>query len=298
VTNRVVRTALSVLLCVVVAGCGGGRRAGPAHGESIPLTPEQSVSSDAALVDNTAGGAPGGAAESGAPAVESDGPTQTQPAASGLTPPPTPSGVGSFASFYLRAAESASIVLAVGVQSDAAPATATIDHLIGVVQQASGKSVRLQVETISAGARSWTATDLVRTAELRAPQQSRAAAVMNVLFVRGDYEGDTGVLGVAVRSDIAAVFVDQVAGSAGLLGGSAVIERSVSTHEVGHLLGLVDLFLATGRGDPAHPGHSTSSGSVMYWAVESDVIGAILGANPPTEFDAADLADLATIRSG
>jgi hypothetical protein len=121
---------------------------------------------------------------------------------------------------------------------------------------------------------------------------------MSVLFVHGDYEGDTGVLGVTVRSDVAAVFVDQVAGSAGLLGGSAVVERSVSTHEVGHLLGLVDLFLDTGRHDPQHPGHSTNPGSVMYWAVESDVIGSILGANPPTEFDAADLADLAAIRNG
>jgi hypothetical protein len=287
---------LAVLVCLVAA-CGGGRRVGSTQDTTIPLTAEESASSDAAAADNAVQGTPNGAADSGAPASEGDGSTQAQPT-TGVTPAPTPSGVGAFAGFYLRAAESASIVLAVGVQSDAAPATATVDHLVAVVQQASGKSVRKQVGAIAAGARSWTAADLVRTAELRGPPQSRAAAVMSVLFVRGDYEGDTGVLGVAVRSDVAAVFVDQVAGSGGLLGGSAVVERSVSTHEVGHLLGLVDLFLPTGRQDPQHPGHSTSPGSVMYWAVESDVIGAILGANPPTEFDAADLADLATIRNG
>ena len=285
------------MLVCLVAACGGGRRVGPAQATTIPLTAEQSASSDAAAAGNPVDGSPSDAADSGAPAGDGDGPTQTQPTA-GATPTPTPSGVGAFAGFYLRAAESASIVLAVGVQSDAAPATATVDHLVAVVQQASGKSVRKQVGAIAAGARSWTAADLVRTAELVGPNQSRTAAIMSVLFVRGDYEGDTGVLGVAVRSDVAAVFVDQVASSGGLLGGSAVVERSVSTHEVGHLLGLVDLFLATGRQDPQHPGHSTSPGSVMYWAVESDVIGAILGANPPTEFDAADLADLATIRNG
>ena len=285
------------MLVCLVAACGGGRRAGPTQGETIPLTPEQSASNDAAVADDAVERTPSGAADSGAPADAGAGPTQTQPA-SGVTPPPTPSGVGAFAGFYLRAAESTSIVLSIGVQSDAAPAAATVDHLVSVVQQASGKSVRKQVGAIAAGPRSWTAADLVRTAELRGPPQSRTAAVMSVLFVRGDYEGDTGVLGIAVRSDVAAVFVDQVASSGGLLGGSAVVERSVSTHEVGHLLGLVDLFLATGRQDAEHPGHSTNPGSVMYWAVESDVIGAILGANPPTEFDAADLADLATIRNG
>jgi hypothetical protein len=74
----------------------------------------------------------------------------------------------------------------------------------------------------------------------------------------------------------------------------------VATHELGHLLGLVDLVLDTGREDPEHPGHSRSRDSVMFWAVESDLIGSLLGGGPPTVFDAADRADLVAIgrRSG
>ena len=66
-------------------------------------------------------------------------------------------------------------------------------------------------------------------------------------------------------------------------------------HEVGHLLGLVDLVLETGRQDPEHPGHSRNRGSVMYFAVESTLVGDLLGGGPPTRFDDADRADLRAI---
>jgi hypothetical protein len=76
------------------------------------------------------------------------------------------------------------------------------------------------------------------------------------------------------------------------------IEDAVTMHELGHLLGLVDLVLSTGRGDPEHPGHSRNRASVMYWAVESDLVADLLQGGPPRDFDSADLADLATIRNG
>jgi hypothetical protein len=79
--------------------------------------------------------------------------------------------------------------------------------------------------------------------------------------------------------------------------GSSGIESAVVTHEVGHLLGLVDLFLHTGRQDPDHPGHSTDQNSVMYWAVESNLVADLLTGGPPKDFDNADLADLQTIRN-
>jgi hypothetical protein len=100
-----------------------------------------------------------------------------------------------------------------------------------------------------------------------------------------------------VRGDTAAVFVDQVNGASTPLVGSGGIESAVVTHEVGHLMGLVDLFLHTGRQDPDHPGHSTNPGSVMYWAVESNLVADLLQGGPPKDFDSADLADLQTIRS-
>jgi hypothetical protein len=58
------------------------------------------------------------------------------------------------------------------------------------------------------------------------------------------------------------------------------------------------LAVDTDREDPEHPGHSRSRESVMYWAVESNLIAELLGAGPPTDFDDADRADLAALRSG
>src|SRR5581483_9374283 len=84
--------------------------------------------------------------------------------------------------------------------------------------------------------------------------------------------------------------------AAGLLGDPGRMELAVATHELGHLLGLVDLVLHTGREDAEHPGHSPNRDSVMFWAVETDLVSTLLGASPSTRFDAADLADLAAIR--
>jgi hypothetical protein len=97
---------------------------------------------------------------------------------------------------------------------------------------------------------------------------------------------------------VAAVFVDRASAAAGVLGDPQAILASVATHELGHLLGLVDLVLDTGRADPDHPGHSGNPGSVMYWAVESDLIASLLGARPPRDFDGDDLADLRAIAGG
>ena len=48
------------------------------------------------------------------------------------------------------------------------------------------------------------------------------------------------------------------------------VENSVLVHEVGHLLGLVNLYQSpVDHEDPDHPGHSNNDESVMYWAIES-----------------------------
>ena len=225
----------------------------------------------------------------GSATVTTATPTTTAAAAAPTTAPlPTPGGPGSFAARYLRPGDSQQLTVAALVEPNADPQPGTLAHLQGVLQQVTGKPVTVTTVPIGAVGGSWSSSRLATVADASAPAPTAADAVLSLLFVHGDFGGDTNVLGVATRGDVAAVFVDQLAGSAGLIGSVAPIERAVSTHEVGHLLGLVDLFLHTGRQDPDHPGHSTDKQSVMYWAVESSVIGEVLGANPPTEFDSAD----------
>ena len=225
-------------------------------------------------------------------------PTSSAP---GDPPPPTLDAnvaAGRFAPALLRPDLSERLVIE--VHADVEPRSGSVAHVADLLGEVSGKPVSVVVAAPPAqGAREWTSDELRAAADAGSTSpQGGGVAVVRLLFVRGTFRGDEGVLGVAVRGDVAAVFVDRVEAAGGLLGGSAAIEEAVTAHELGHLVGLVDLVLDTGRADPEHPGHSRNERSVMYWAVESDLVGQVLGADPPSAFDADDLADLATIRGG
>jgi hypothetical protein len=290
-------TLLAVAL--LAAACGddddaGGQVPTSVTGTTAPGGPASSASTGASATTEP----PPSTATTGGPAGTID---PVDGGDDGGTPPPVLDAdvaVGQFAPALLRTDLSERVVIE--IHADAAPRSGTVAHVADVLAEVSGKPV----STVAAGApgggeRNWTGAELRQAADAGSTtNQGGGVAVVRLLFVHGTFEGDDGVLGVAVRGDVAAVFVDRVEAAGGLLGGSAAIEAAVTTHELGHLLGLVDLVLDTGREDPEHPGHSPNQGSVMYWAVESDLIGQVLGADPPDEFDAADLADLAAIRDG
>ena len=205
---------------------------------------------------------------------------------------------GSFATGILSPAASSEVTVEVRTQSGADPQQASIDHLTSVLRSVTAKSVNVaNGSAIGGGAKSWSADELRSTADAGAAQ-GNGRAVIHLLFVHGSFGGDDSVLGVAVRGDAATIFIDAVNAASTPLVGSSGIETAVVTHEVGHLMGLVDLYLHTGRQDPDHPGHSTNPKSVMYWAVESNLVADLLQGGPPKDFDSADLADLQTIRNG
>jgi hypothetical protein len=211
----------------------------------------------------------------------------------------SPGGVGDLAAALLRPGNGDRVVVEVRAQAGAEPRAATVDRLLDRLRAVSGKEVVADgVDPVAGGSQAWTAASIAAAADGAAAfAQGGSQTVLRLLFVHGTFEGDGSVLGVAVRGDLAAIFTDQVDRAASLLTTPATVEDAVTTHEVGHLLGLVDLVIDTGRADPEHPGHSRNRGSVMYWAVESDLIGQVLGGGIPTEFDEQDRADLARIRA-
>ena len=97
-------------------------------------------------------------------------------------------------------------------------------------------------------------------------------------------------------------FKDSVDEAQGLFGrpSSEEVERAVSVHEAGHLLGLVNLVYTSNydHEDPEHPHHSNNDNSVMYWAIESNDVGNFIFGTIPDEFDQYDKLDLQEMASG
>lgn len=144
--------------------------------------------------------------------------------------------------------------------------------------------------------------DVYTTASLRSIMESHRSnwstpdrVGVYVMVLSGRHE-DEGVVGVSFNATGFAIFSERLRG--GLLGlNYATYEEAVTVHELGHLFGLVNL---TGHGafheDPSHKKHSANSGSVMYWAVESTVVGEVFTGGPPRDFDADDEQEMAAIR--
>jgi hypothetical protein len=109
------------------------------------------------------------------------------------------------------------------------------------------------------------------------------------------------VLGVAVDASTVMIFVDNIKESENLIQRPSWenIEASVTVHELGHLLGLVNLVYQSNvdHEDPDHPGHSSNDQSVMYWAIETSDISNILFGTLPNEFDSDDLSDLSNLKN-
>jgi len=149
---------------------------------------------------------------------------------------------------------------------------------------------------------SWTADD-VRDARWKHGDDAMGSSTLNwyLLFPKGTYD-DESVLGVAVDASTVAVFKDSIDESVNFLGRPSAdeIERAVTVHEVGHLLGLVNLVYQSpiDHEDPDHPGHSSNDDSVMYWAIESSSIGNIFSGSIPDDFDSDDKSDLEGMASG
>ena len=116
-----------------------------------------------------------------------------------------------------------------------------------------------------------------------------------ILYTNGNFT-EQNVLGVAYKNTSAVVFGKKIQDNSGGLGqpGRTKLLATVLEHEMGHLMGLVDLGtpMQTGHKDPAHGSHCNNSSCLMYYASEtSDILGFLITGNIPV-LDAACRADL------
>lgn len=116
-----------------------------------------------------------------------------------------------------------------------------------------------------------------------------------ILYTNGNFS-ENNVLGVAYRNTSVALFGKKIQDNSGGLGQASrtKLVATVGEHEMGHLLGLVDLGSAmqTNHKDAAHGNHCNNTNCLMYYASEtSDILGFLITGNIPS-LDANCLADL------
>ena len=116
-----------------------------------------------------------------------------------------------------------------------------------------------------------------------------------ILITDGGYT-DPAVLGVAYRNTSICLFGKTIFDNSGNVGqvNRAKLETTVTEHELGHLLGLVDLGtpMQTNHKDATHGNHCDVQSCLMYYASETtDLLGFLITGNIPT-LDTQCQADL------
>lgn len=203
----------------------------------------------------------------------------------------------------LRGSPARRLVIEITYVSGRKPSQDSIDHLVSILRRETVKNdgiITTFDDPIPAGRDSYSLKDLADLeARYRRLHSSGSVATIWIASLNGSYAGGSGVLGLAYHATAAAIFEDQIQDAATLFISAGAIERSVITHEMGHLLGLINIGYqsASDHEDPQHPHHSKYKTSVMYWAIEDMSIAAILSGGPPDDFDQYDRADLAALRA-
>lgn len=302
---------LAVVVGLLAAACGGATK----FPDQPTAGPRATPATTTTLAPPVASGGPSSLpAPTGTTARAS---TTTRPAAAATTRAPTARPTapavnagdqaitraalgppGGAAGIILQATPATSLVVEVLEEPGVVANRPALDRVLSDLRRYSAKPVSEVHTALPAGSssRRWTERELAAVAD-RSSKVTHGGGrfVLRMVFVRGQNVRSPDILAVSFRGDTFAAFPDRY-GSAG-----QQVITTVTVHEVGHLLGLVDLYLDRDRDDtsidPAGGGHSTNRGSVMYFAVDPSFLGAVFGA-ASDRFDPEDERDLAAIRAG
>lgn len=208
------------------------------------------------------------------------------------------SGVGDDAQLLLESFPDNSLTVEIAYQQSIGPPPATaVSTLLDRINETCSKgSVTLDEHGFSSAAAEFSDSDLASLAQqLRQYWPVPGSMSLFYLYLDGSYRSDSSVIGLAFRASSIAVFEGAIDSDSSLLGNAAAVTTTVMVHEFGHELGLVGIFGSAPNEDHTHPPHSDDPNDVMYWEVDTTQI-ALLGSNPPTQFDAADLSDLTSVK--
>lgn len=232
----------------------------------------------------------------------------------------SPGTSGAWALEFLRDDKYTELLVEIDHESGARPEDATLSMLKQTLQarlnKPDGIEIRTSAEIDGKGKGGKYSFSEIRDMEQehRDHRKGGDRAVMYVMFLDGGSDQDSSdgrVLGAVYSGSSMVIFKDNLrftrdrcqAGAVPILPNNCPslnrIEDAVVTHELGHVLGLVnlnpeDVPMQHDREDPESPGHSKYEDSVMYKAVRtsSGILNLLSDQSLPTEFDQYDRADM------
>lgn len=288
-TNR--RALAVALVAATLVGCSASTPEPGAYGTAGTTPTSRATQQRGSRAPDDASTDQGGARATAAPGSTTQGtPEEARYLDAG--------SVGQMALAYIRSDPARRLTVEIDYVEGRRPSDAAMAHVEGILARDLAKPGGVSVaagDAMPEGDGAWSFREIDSLEQrYRDAWSSGDTATMWVAFLDGQLAGERGALGVAFRASAAAVFADRVGDATTALINRTSIERSVLTHEVGHLLGLVNIGYTSAydHEDPDNPGHSNNRRSVMYWQVEDVSIASILEGGPPDDFDEADRADL------
>ena len=207
--------------------------------------------------------------------------------------------VGASANELLSASKYSSLKIEVQYMTGYEPDAAALAHLQNTLASLINKPAGITIikKEIPASASTSLSADEVWAIEKknRTAFTSGTELAVYLLYTNGNYT-DPNVLGIAYKNTSVALFGKKIGDNSGSIGQASrtKLVATVAEHELGHLLGLVDLGSAmqSAHKDGAHGNHCTNNSCLMYYASETtDILGFLITGNIPV-LDANCKADL------
>jgi hypothetical protein len=207
--------------------------------------------------------------------------------------------VGASANEILSSSGYSSLKIEVQYMTGYPPDAAALNHLQNTLSSLLNKPSGITIITKEIPASSKTTLSVNDIIDIeknnRTAFTSGKELAVCILYTNGNYT-DNNVLGIAYKNTSVAIFGKMIYDNSGGIGQASrtKLEATVLEHELGHLIGLVDLgsTMQAGHKDAAHGNHCNNSNCLMYYASEtSDILGFLITGNIPS-FDANCRADL------
>ena len=216
--------------------------------------------------------------------------------------------VGAEASLLIRGTPYDSILVEVDYTTSAPPRQDALDHLESVITDLLDKPAGVTIQVDDEIADPGGTLSLAQIQQIEDDHRDEfglgTSAAVYFLYVGDPSDMDTQnslILGLAHRATSLVMFrgnIDDVSGGIGQPSSEAV-ESTVIAHELGHVLGLVNIGtdMVNVHNDPDNQAHDVDEDCVMYFANNSsDLIANLLSGGVVPDFDTECRADIAAVR--